>query len=248
MKIVSYNIAYFSGLTGKKFHYVSKFHKMLFHSKKKMNEIIDFLKKENPDVVGLIEIDGGSLRTLYKSQPEKVERQMKYNMLFNQKYGENKIKTKIPILKKQGNAFITRKRIEEYEFFSLPAGFKRLVIRIRYEGIQFYLVHLALSKMTRSIQIDFLRKKINKEDKNIVLGDFNTFNGEMELRKMVKECGLKNPNEGEIPTQPSCKPKYILDYILVSKGIKVKKFTVPSLQYSDHLPVIVEIFTKEKKS
>lgn len=241
MKIITYNIAYFSGLTGKKIHYVSNIHKMLIHSKKKMNEIITFLKKEKPDVAGLVEIDGGSIRTLYKSQPERVRKQMECNIIFDQKYGTSKIKTKIPILRKQGNALITREKIEEYKYLLFPFGFKRLIINAKYKGINIYLVHLALSIKTRTKQIEHLQKIINKEEKNIILGDFNTFKGEEELEVLLKNCKLKNPNQRGIPTQPSFKPKYILDHILISEEIQIKNFYVPELQYSDHLPVVVEI-------
>jgi len=43
-----------------------------------------------------------------------------------------------------------------------------------------------------------------------------------------------------MPTYPSRNPALALDFVLYSEEIKMKDFRVPSVRFSDHLPLICD--------
>lgn len=87
---------------------------------------------------------------------------------------------------------------------------------------------------------------IKKFDTEVVLcGDFNLLpetqsltmiEKELEFRNLIKEYGVKSTR-----TSYYTKESKFADYILVSKGIKVKDFKVLPDEVSDHSPVYIEI-------
>jgi endonuclease/exonuclease/phosphatase (EEP) superfamily protein YafD len=90
-------------------------------------------------------------------------------------------------------------------------------------------VALALYKMVRNTELPCL-----------VAGDFNMLSGEKEIEIFLAATGLRNANHSRLPTYPSRNPHRHLDFVLYSKGIQVKNFEVPDVQYSDHLPILID--------
>jgi endonuclease/exonuclease/phosphatase (EEP) superfamily protein YafD len=74
----------------------------------------------------------------------------------------------------------------------------------------------------------------------IVAGDFNTFWGENEIFLFMKAAGLRSANIDGIPSYPSRAPRLELDFILYSDGIDVSNFSVPTVTFSDHLPLLCD--------
>lgn len=79
----------------------------------------------------------------------------------------------------------------------------------------------------------------------IICGDFNLFPHTQSMqifkRKFISLVDKYNIST----TRPAIKKlsgaaRNVVDYIWVSRGIKVKKFSVPSADVSDHLPLILE--------
>jgi len=95
--------------------------------------------------------------------------------------------------------------------------------------------------------IDFFK---NKHGPKIIGGDFNLLPGTKSV-KMFEEAGYRNLiKEFKITTTrnrlawdiwPPNKKQYYSDYVFVSPDIKVKKFSVPNIEISDHLPLILGI-------
>ena len=52
--------------------------------------------------------------------------------------------------------------------------------------------------------------------------------------------GLQNANAQASPTFPSRKPRRQLDFILHSPAIHITNFRIPSVKYSDHMPLICD--------
>ena len=71
--------------------------------------------------------------------------------------------------------------------------------------------------------------------------------GEKEIDLFLAATGLQNANVDNLPTYPSNNPRRHLDFILHSKGIKVKDFQIPQISFSDHLPVVVDFDVEVKK-
>ena len=76
------------------------------------------------------------------------------------------------------------------------------------------------------------------------MGDFNTFNGTQEIKRLLKKTHLEDKYKLDIHstrlTQPTWHPKKRLDYVLVSPRIKVKNYEVLNYHFSDHMPLLVE--------
>ena len=135
----------------------------------------------------------------------------------------------------------------------MKAGMKRAIIKVTAyvpQKVVLILVHLSLRRWVRKRQLKTLIPMIKKiKEPVILLGDFNTFGGPKELRSFLEETGL-NSNVGKDKkkfTHPSYHPFRILDYILTSKKIKVKKFKILKSELSDHLPVMIDFEVKGGK-
>jgi endonuclease/exonuclease/phosphatase family metal-dependent hydrolase len=203
-------------------------------------KIANFIANENPDIVGLIEVDIGSSRTKYVNQAEEIATKLKSHHISAVKYKSRGIATSIPILRRQANALLTRDKIPSSYFHFLPCGVKQLVIEAEIAGINLFLVHLSIRKDVRRRQLLYLAKIAKNRKPLIIAGDFNTFSGLFEIEEFQARLGLYNPNLNSMPTFPSHRPRHELDFVLCSKEIKALGFSVPSVGFSDHLPVIFD--------
>jgi endonuclease/exonuclease/phosphatase family metal-dependent hydrolase len=92
---------------------------------------------------------------------------------------------------------------------------------------------------------------INSKDiATMLIGDFNTFRGE-ELEFLLDNTSLndayfsKKANHKIKATEPSWKPKYRLDNILISNDILIENYEILDFHFSDHLPVLVDFSLKK---
>ena len=104
-----------------------------------------------------------------------------------------------------------------------------------------FLVHLSLGFRIRHQQLAMLYQLVhNTEKPHIVAGDFNALWGEKEIDLFLAATGLRNVNVEGKPSFPSWQPKRHLDFILCSPGIRAKKFWIPDVKLSDHLPLVFD--------
>lgn len=229
-----YNIRYATGG-----HHRSPIGGYLSHTHNKLNEIIDFIRPYNPDVVGLIEVDAGSYRSHRKNQAEIIANELGHYHIWRSKYGEGSLTSRIPILNKQSNAFLSRDTIQHEKFHYFNKGMKRLVIELELDNVVIFLVHLALSFRVRQIQLLELYRLVKESKKPaIIAGDFNVLWGEHEIELFLAASGMISANSESLPTFPSRNPKRHLDFILHSPSIRTLSFEVPQTTISDHLPLI----------
>ncbi len=209
---------------------------------KHLQEIIQFLKSCDPDVVGLVEVDAGSYRSERKNQAEKIAQELGHHHSYRCKYpDEFRWLHRIPVLNKQGNAFICRDGQRKEKVHYVSHGVKRLVLELELENVVFLLLHLALSYRKRQEQLREVRHIVRGLDKPcIVAGDFNVMSGPKELELFLEASSLQHAGPEDAKTFPSWKPKLGLDFILYSPGIEIKSFDIPQVQFSDHLPIICE--------
>ena len=245
MKLMVYNIAYGTGAPAAFYERFLQGHRYLRTSRVHLDKVMDYIEQEDPDILGLIEVDTGSIRTKFLNQVETIANHLNHFHHCSVKYAKISLGRALPILRKQGNAVLTRKRIPDRNFHFFPVGFKRLIIELDIEGVSFFLVHLALQKRIRKKQLEFLTE-LAKERRNIIVaGDFNTFRGTQEIADFQRNLQLSNPNRKSLPTYPSWRPRRELDFILHSENIKVTHFSVPDVHFSDHLPLIMEYHLKK---
>ena len=244
MKLMIYNIAYGTGSPDAYYRHLFTGHRYLRTSKSHLDRIIDFIDDENPDVLGLIEVDMGSYRTRYVNQVETIANRLDHFHYSSVKYAAKSVGRKLPIMRMQGNAILTRQRMSGAQFHYFPVGFKRLIIELEFNGIHFFLVHLALHINIRMKQLEFLANLAAMHERVVIAGDFNISRDKREIIEFQRALNLLNANSRSLPTFPSWNPRRELDFVLHSRKIQVTSFRVPDVRYSDHLPLIVDFQIK----
>lgn len=240
-KLLVYNIAYATGAPNSHWGNIFKIHRFFKKSKVQLEAISEYIKTINPDIIGLIEIDTGSIRTAKLNQAETLSKYLKHYSHSSTKYGDSLTGKVIPILRKQGNAILTKDKTSNGIYHYFPGGFKKLIIELDMADFCFFLVHLSISKRVRTIQLKHLQNLLSaKKCPLIIAGDFNTFRGTEEIEETKQALNLINPNKDHKPTFPSWSPTRELDFILCSKEIKILKFDISDIKFSDHLPLIME--------
>lgn len=240
-KFLLYNIRYATG-RGLMFHLPFPFTGFLRRSHHNMEKISEFVRQNNPDVIGLIEVDGGSYRYRGKNQAEYLAQKLGYEVMYHSKYKIGSKTGLIPLMGRQGNAFLTRPSIKNTKIHFFDKGVKRLVLELELEEVVIFLIHLSVSYRSRQWQLSSLYTLIKSIEKPVIVaGDFNMFWGEREIELFLSATGLQNMNIAKVNTYPSKNPSKQLDFVLHSPQIKVDSFKVcRDTIYSDHLPVCCE--------
>ncbi|HJO95878.1 MAG TPA: endonuclease/exonuclease/phosphatase family protein [Victivallales bacterium] len=240
-RVLVYNIAYATGAPNSLPASILNISRHFLPTRFQFNKISRFINSTKADIVGLIEVDTGSYRTSSINQVEKISNYLSHYSHGSTKYGDSISGKIIPILRKQGNAILTREKQSNGVYHYFPGGFKKLIIELDMGTYRFFLLHLSLSKRVRKMQLQHMANLLStKKCPVIIAGDFNTFSGTKEINYVQNELGLVNPNVNNLPTFPAWKPKHQLDFILCSKEIKVTNFEVPDIKLSDHLPVLMD--------
>ncbi len=246
MRLLLYNIRYGAG-AGPSFHLPVPGAGYLKDSRNNISKITDFIKSMDPDIVGLVEVDTGSIRTGGVNQVELMADSLGHFSSYQCKYGEGSLNNRLPIIRKQGNAFLAAPRVQGERFHYFDTGIKRLIIELELDDLAVFLVHLSLKYRHRHYQLRHLHGLIKACDKPVIVaGDFNTFWGEHEIYLFMEAAGLRSANEHSLPSYPSRAPRKELDFILVSKGIEISGFEIPDITLSDHLPLVCDFEVNAK--
>jgi len=240
MRLLVYNIRYAVG-AGAPAHVPVPGAGYLFGNPGNLDNIIGFLKAEAPDIVGLIEVDIGSVRSGRVNQAEAIASALGHYSCYECKYGEESVNQYLPILRKQANAFLAKPGVAGERFHYFDTGIKRLIIELELDSVAIFLVHLSLKYRHRHFQLRHLYELVKRCRKPVIIaGDFNTFWGEDEIFLFKESLGLRSANIGGLASFPSRAPRLELDFILYGPGIEVTDFRVPQIGFSDHLPLVCD--------
>ena len=251
VKLITYNIEYCEGMQGIWYQYL-KFWKIFFPPKNVERKMVEALHKMKPDILALVEVDLGSLRTRGKDEVRYLEEKLRLNDFVEKiKYplqGWLRLFHYLPILNRQANALISKFKFKKIRYHIFHEGTKRMVIEATVQcpkTVTLLLAHLALGKRARKKQLRELAAIVNRiRNPVILMGDFNTFQGMAEIQELLHKTHLKDVvslHAKSIPlTEPAWHPTRRLDYILTSPQIKVRKYSVLKFHFSDHLPLMVE--------
>lgn len=240
MRFLLYNIRYATG-TGASFHLPVPGAGYLRGNRRVLQQITNFIKSQDPDIVGLIEVDTGSVRSGLVNQAKFIADSLGHYSIYQCKYGETSINQLMPIVRKQANAFLAAPRVEGERFHYFDTGIKRLIIELELENVAIFLVHLSLKFRHRHDQLRYLHTLVKQSSKPVIVaGDFNTFWGDHEIYLFREASGLLNANLSGLGSYPSRNPRKELDFVLHSKSIEVTRFVVPDVQYSDHRPLVCD--------
>jgi endonuclease/exonuclease/phosphatase family metal-dependent hydrolase len=240
MRLLLWNIRYASGY-GPKFHFPVPGAGYLRSSRANLERITSFIYSYTPDIVGLIEVDTGSIRSGLVNQAEQIAKSLGHYSIYQCKYGQESLNRGIPIVRKQANAFLAAPGVQGERFHYFDTGIKRLTIELELEQVAVFLVHLSLKYRHRQFQLRSLHDLIKRSTKPVIVaGDFNTFWGDHEIFLFMAAAGLTSANVTSLPTYPARSPRRELDFILYGKGIEVTHFETPSVEFSDHLPLVCD--------
>ncbi len=241
MRFLLYNIRYCAGI-GTRFHFPVPYAGYLKQSGETLEGIVDFVRQVAPDVIGLVEVDGGSFRTGNLCQAQQIADRLGLYHVIETKYGLHSVAGKVPLLNKQGNAVLSSSPIQSHRYHYFEQGVKRLVIEVRLQFMTVFLVHLSLTYRNRQYQLERLFRLIKEVEGPVILaGDFNVLWGNKELDLFLGATGLINANSKGKPSHPSSSPKRQLDFILHSPELVVTHFEIPEVLYSDHAPLVCDL-------
>jgi endonuclease/exonuclease/phosphatase family metal-dependent hydrolase len=245
LRLLVYNIRYATGI-GPAFHLPVPGAGYLRSSRRVLEDITQFIRREDPDVVGLIEVDTGSVRTGMVNQAEYVAKSLGHYTAYQCKYGTSSINKFVPIVRKQGNALLAASRVAGERFHYFDTGIKRLIIELELDEVCIFLVHLSLKFRHRQYQLRTLHDLVMGSTKPVIVaGDFNAFWGTHEIYLFMRASGLRSANELGLPSFPTKRPRVELDFVLVSGGIDVTGFRIPDVQFSDHRPLVCDFQIRE---
>jgi len=240
IKLLSYNIQV--GIaTHRPHHYVTRSwrhilpHGRHFHN---LDQIADLVK--GYDIVGLQEVDAGSLRSSFVNQTEYLAEQGKF------KYWYHQMNRNIGHIARHSNGLLSQYGPQEIIEHKLPGrvpGRGAIVARFgnSEQPLVVVLLHLALSARARMQQLMYIGEVVKEYQHVVLMGDMNCQPHSNELSALREKTGLHAPID-DLVTYPSWKPNRKLDHILVSDSIKISKVSVlAAAKFSDHLPISMEV-------
>src|SRR5512134_174280 len=184
MRLLLYNIRYATG-TGAAFHLPVPGAGYLRSNPRVLEGITRFIKSTDPDIVGLVEVDTGSIRTGRVNQAEVIAESLGHYSTYQCKYGAS-------FVNKQANAFLAAPRVEGERFHYFDTGIKRLIIELELDDLCVFLVHLSLKFRHRAAQLRQVYELVRRSTKPVIVaGDFNTFWGEHEIALFMEATGLR---------------------------------------------------------
>lgn len=239
LRLLSYNIQ--TGITTRRYHeYVTHSWKHLLpHRTRDQNMLRIAELVADYDIVGLQEVDAGSLRTGFVNQTEYLATRAGFPWWYSQ------TNRRLGKLAQHSLGFLSRYPFTDVEEIRLPGAVPgRGALMVRFETgsepLLVLVVHLALSRRGRIRQLRFLGKLLRGMPHVVVMGDLNCGPHSPEVGVLRAHSGLRVAAAG-LNTFPSWRPGRHIDQILVSSGIGVTGARVLPSVYSDHLPLAMDV-------
>jgi endonuclease/exonuclease/phosphatase family metal-dependent hydrolase len=238
MRLVVYNIRYGAG-TGWRLHLPFPGAGLL--RQPAIAPIGAYLNEVEPDVVALLEVDGGSRRAAVP-QAEVLAGALGAEHAFRCKYGAGSLVSRLPLFRAQGNALLSRRPLTALRFHELSVGTKRLVIEAELDALALFVVHLALRPHYRRRQLAELAELVRAARRPaIVAGDLNTLAPTRELAPFLAATGLRPAGGMPQPSWPAHRPRLALDHVLVAPELRGSRAWVPDVRHSDHRPLDCDV-------
>ncbi|WP_254864176.1 endonuclease/exonuclease/phosphatase family protein [Halovivax gelatinilyticus] len=212
---------------------------------------LDLAASERPDVISLVEVDRGSVRTATDGQVDRLcealsERGIEYEGAGYNKYGDDRLVGRLPIYRNLANGVLHREDCTVVPRY-LSSGLKRLVLDVRVgASLRLFVVHLSLGSRCRANQLAELADLVESVDEPaIVAGDFNVFDGVSELSPLTDRAGLSLYAPGETvderPLDDLVVSNRHLDLFCCSPELAVERCAVLDGGFSDHRPVVLDV-------
>ncbi|WP_198034113.1 endonuclease/exonuclease/phosphatase family protein [Acidihalobacter ferrooxydans] len=191
------------------------------------------------DIVGLQELDSGSLRSGFVDQAEYLAQVAMFPHWYS------RTNRRIGHFAQHALGLLGRyraHRIIEHRLPSRIPGRGALEVHFGHADapLVVVLLHLSLSRRARQQQFNYVARLIDTQPYVVVMGDLNCQPESREMLALLDDTQLRIAPHGE-HTYPSWRPAQSFDHILVSPALSVREAKVYPVAYSDHLPVGLEV-------
>ncbi len=239
LRLLSYNIQ--SGVYTRHFReYVTKGWKQWLPHRERLlnlNRIAEMLY--GYDLVGLQEVDSGSLRSGFVDQTEYLAHRARFPHWYGQ------VNRNMGKIAQHSNGVLSRlqpTRLMEHKLPGLPGRGAILVEFSTSDGktLGICIIHLALGRRSRGRQLAYIGELLAQYPYLTLMGDFNCNCESREVKELIESTNLRGPS-CEMKTFPSWRPRRNLDHILVSPSLAIDTAQVLDYPMSDHLPVSMDV-------
>lgn len=238
LHLLSYNVQ--TGIASQRYrHYITQGWKHVLPHASRWYNLDRIARALSPfDIIGLQEVDSGSLRTGFINQTKYLAEQAGFPFWHCQ------TNRRIGKFAQHSNAILSRLTPSDLIEQPLPGLPGRGVLIARLgsaaAGLTLFVLHLALGRRTRLRQIAYLADLVNDYPHVIVMGDLNCGIASQELKQLLRDTDLQSPPDN-LNTFPSWQPRWRLDHILLSPGMCIEKAYIPAWMFSDHLPIAMDV-------
>jgi len=239
LRLLSYNIQTGIATNGYR-HYLTHSWKHVLPCPKRLDNLDRIARLiQDVDIVGLQEVDGGSLRSGFINQTEYLALAAHFPYWYDQ------TNRNLGKLAQHSTGLLSRLRPAEVMEVKLPGMIPgRGALTVRYghgnDALVLVIAHLALGRRARFRQLECIADIIGHYRHAIVMGDMNCCSESREIGWLIRHTDLREPVH-DLPTFPSWRPSRNLDQILVSPSVTVERIEVLNYPFSDHLPVVMDV-------
>ncbi len=241
IRLLSFNIQ--SGIPTQRYHeYVTGGWRQVLHDPGRpfnLERIAAMLT--DYDLVGLQEVDAGSLRSGFLNQVAFLAGRARLPYWYIQR------NRRLGRFAQHGNGLLSRAAPRQLEDAALPStipGRGAIIAEFPIDdGLPLLLVsvHLSLGFRARRRQLAWLADRFGRRSRLILMGDMNTSREMLLERSPLAQCGLVPALTEPACTYPSWRPRQELDHVLVSSDLRVHRAEALPCTFSDHLPLAVEL-------
>ena len=239
LRLLSYNIQ--GGIAARGYrHYLTHSWKHVLPDPERQGNLDRIAQLANDfDLVGLQEVDAGSLRSGFVNQTEYLAKKANFPHWYDQ------TNRNLGMLAQHSIGVLSRlrpTRIIEHKLPGFIPGRGTLSVRFGEDEntLVLFIVHFALGRRARLNQIQYVSELVSGCRHVILMGDMNCRSDSVEMGLLLRNTELREPIHG-LHTFPSWRPYRNIDHILVSPTLHVERVRALNYPFSDHLPIAMEV-------
>ncbi|MFN2309071.1 MAG: endonuclease/exonuclease/phosphatase family protein [Gammaproteobacteria bacterium] len=243
LRLLSYNIQTGISTTRYRQYFTQSWKHVLPHGERFLN--LDRIAKLTCeyDIVGLQEVDAGSLRCGFINLTQYLADRAQFPFWYDQ------TNRRMGPLAKHAIGVLSRFACSQIVEHKLPGpipGRGTLALHFGHgeHALVIFIVHLALGQRTRLQQLAYLAGLVNEHRHVVVMGDLNFPSRSREMEFLIDRTLMSEPVHG-LNTFPSWRPNRNIDHILVTPTLQVQNVRVLDCPVSDHLPLSMELMLPE---
>lgn len=195
------------------------------------------------DLVGLQEVDAGSLRSGFVDQTEYLAYHARFPYWYKQ------VNRNLGRLARHSNGVLSRLRpcaITDHKLPGVPGRGAVMVEFATSDGavLAVCILHLSIGWWSRGRQLGYIRDLAADYPYFVLMGDFNCDCGSAAFQDLIAATDLRGL-DCERRTFPSWRPWRNLDHILASRNLRILETRVLDYSHSDHLPLSMKVALPE---